>query len=399
MSSGYQTRGADAPTDHGTWHDGSIREPLQNGTSPSTKTEGRVSPVSSHTEWDPLEEIVVGRVQGTACPPWHVTLKGAAPRDSWELLEGFSGTPAEVISPELVEDGQSDLDGFLHVLEAEGIRVRRPDPVAQTAPYATPQWSSEAGYNVANPRDIFLVIGDHIIEAAPSWRSRYFEQHAYRSLLKEYFQAGARWTAAPKPELPDALFDETYEPPPPGAPARYVTNEFEPVFDAADFTRLGRDLVCIRSNTTNAFGIEWVRRLLGDEYTVHVLDVKTRQPMHIDTTIIPLAPGKVMINPEWVDAKNLPPVFKHWEVREAPQPVATPGRIYDMSSLWLSINTLMLDEERVIVEKAQEPLIRMLRDWGFKPIPVQFHNYFTFGGSFHCSTLDVRRRGTLQSYA
>jgi len=25
-------------------------------------------------------------------------------------------------------------------------------------------------------------------------------------------------------------------------------------------------------------------------------------------------------------------------------------------------------------------------------------NYKPFGGSFHCATLDIRRRGTLQSY-
>jgi len=56
------------------------------------------------------------------------------------------------------------------------------------------------------------------------------------------------------------------------------------------------------------------------------------------------------------------------------------------------------DEERVIVEKNQESLIKSLKDWGFKPIPCSFDSYFPFLGSFHCATLDVRRRGTLQSY-
>ena len=58
----------------------------------------------------------------------------------------------------------------------------------------------------------------------------------------------------------------------------------------------------------------------------------------------------------------------------------------------------MLDEERVIVEKRQEPLIKALKSWGFKPIPCSFENYFPFLGSFHCATLDIRRRGELQSY-
>jgi len=49
----------------------------------------------------------------------------------------------------------------------------------------------------------------------------------------------------------------------------------------------------------------------------------------------------------------------------------------------------MLDEERIIVEKRQEPLIKALKNWGFKPIPCAFENYFPFLGSFHCATLDT----------
>ena len=30
--------------------------------------------------------------------------------------------------------------------------------------------------------------------------------------------------------------------------------------------------------------------------------------------------------------------------------------------------------------------------------PLEFLDYVAFGGSFHCATLDVRRRGGLQSY-
>lgn len=58
------------------------------------------------------------------------------------------------------------------------------------------------------PRDILLVVGDEIIEAPMAWRSRFFEYRAYRSLLKEYFRGGAKWTTAPKPLMSDDLYDE-----------------------------------------------------------------------------------------------------------------------------------------------------------------------------------------------
>ncbi len=39
-----------------------------------------------------------------------------------------------------------------------------------------------------------------------------------------------------------------------------------------------------------------------------------------------------------------------------------------------------------------------MKDWGLEPIPCPFLHYAAFGGAFHCATLDVRRRGRLESY-
>ena len=58
------------------------------------------------------------------------------------------------------------------------------------------------------PRDILLVIGDEIIECPMAWRSRFFEYRAYRSLMKEYFASGAKWTTVPKPQMSDELYDQ-----------------------------------------------------------------------------------------------------------------------------------------------------------------------------------------------
>ena len=39
-----------------------------------------------------------------------------------------------------------------------------------------------------------------------AWRSRFFEYRPFRSLIKNYFREGGGWTAAPKPEMSDALY-------------------------------------------------------------------------------------------------------------------------------------------------------------------------------------------------
>lgn len=229
-------------------------------------------------------------------------------------------------------------------------------------------------------------------------RSRYFEAWAYRRLFTEYFKAGAKWTSAPKPQLVDAQYDLNYTPPAAGQEPRYVVNEFEPTFDAADFVRCGRDIFGQCSHVTNKLGIEWLRRHLGPGFRVHELTSRCPQAMHIDTTLAFLAPGKVMVNPDFLDIEKIRPLFKGWDVLVAPRPVSTRQTRFDVISLWANMNVLMLDEKRILVEKKQEPTINALKSWGFQPIACAFENYYPFMGSFHCATLDIYRRGTLESY-
>ena len=69
------------------------------------------------------------------------------------------------------------------------------------------------------------------------------------------------------------------------------------------------------------------------------------------------------------------------------------------------VNLLFLDslhqqlrEKRVIACREEERLIRTLTGWGFEPIPCSFYDFETIGGWFHCASVDIRRRGGLQSY-
>ncbi|MFF8228063.1 hypothetical protein [Streptomyces caelestis] len=120
-----------------------------------------------------------------------------------------------------------------------------------------------------------------------------------------------------------------------------------------------------------------------------------------DTTFVPLAPGKVLVNPEYVDVDCLPEVLNSWDVLIAPEPDPINERLLEITSMcgkWLSMNVLMIDEKRVIAERHHTGMLRALENWGFEPIPCVLLHYAPFGGSFHCATLDVRRRGTLESY-
>ncbi|WP_033308729.1 amidinotransferase [Streptomyces iakyrus] len=373
---------------------------LQNPGMPSAAGEGAeplLSPVRSHTEWDPLEEIIVGRLEGATIPSGHAVVTCNVPPWAGRL----QGLAAGFRYPRLlVEQAQQEIDAFVALLESLGVTVRRPEAVDHRRRFGTPDWTSRGFCNTC-PRDSMLVIGEEIIETPMAWPCRYFETHSYRPVLKDYFRRGARWTAAPRPQLTDELFDPDFRVPGPGEPMRYILTEFEPVFDAADFVRAGRDLFVTRSNVTNAMGIDWLRRHLGPEYRIHEIESRCRTPMHIDTTFVLLAPGKVLINPEYIDPDRLPDVLGSWDVLVAPEPDPIDERLLKITSMcgkWLSMNVLMLDEKQVIAERHHTGMLRALEKWGFEPIPCDLLHYAPFGGSFHCATLDVRRRGPLQSY-
>jgi len=341
--------------------------------------------VNSTTEWDPLEEVVVGRLDGAVFPTWQRSMEGAMPASSWRLFKDLGGTP---LPADLVAAAERELQGLVDALELEGVIVTRPDPASHTAPFSTPSWQSNGGLYSAMPRDFLMVVGDAIIEAPLSWRCRQHEGDAYRGLLKEYFRAGGRWLQAPRPQLTDELFATGPDDP-------WQITEFEPVFDAADFMRFGSDIVVQKSHVTNEFGIEWLRRAIGAEFQVHTIDTNDPHAMHIDATLMPLAPGKLLVHPE----RYVPsPLFRDWEILEAPRPALPSDWPMFFCSPWVSMNVLSLDENTVVVERHEEPLIEALTAWGFRCVPVSFRHVYTFGGSFHCVTLDVRRRGAAREY-
>lgn len=59
--------------------------------------------VNSHTEWDPLEEVIVGRVDGATIPEWHVSGKAVWPAKHWDMFRAQAGQP---FRPDLAQEGR-----------------------------------------------------------------------------------------------------------------------------------------------------------------------------------------------------------------------------------------------------------------------------------------------------
>jgi len=364
--------------------------------------------VNSWNEWDPLKEVVVGSATNSCFEP---TEPGYRPQLRGEVARGAT-FPTGAKPAELNQRANEELDGLAELLSAEGVKVHRPAVPDFSGPIVTPTFTVENQYCAACPRDVLITIGNEIIEAPMSRRARYFEYLAYRDLVYQYWNSDQQmeWTVAPKPSMSDGMYRaEFWDWPLQTRYARMHDFEFcltqdEVAFDAADLSRLGRDVLVQESMTTNRAGVRWLRRHLEPRglrvRPVHFpLDFF---PSHIDCTFVPLRPGLVLTNPDRPLADAEVDLFRRneWEFVDAPQPVSSNEEMptYCQSSKWLSMNVLSISPTKIVCEENERPLHELLDGMGFTVLTTPFRSVFEYGGSLHCATWDIHRDGTQEDY-
>src|SRR2546429_350588 len=97
--------------------------------------------------------------------------------------------------------------------------------------------------------------------------------------------------------------------------------EAEPLFDAADIGRFGKDLFVQLSLVTNRGGYRWIKQHFPN-HRVHAVTFDNAHPLHIDATWVPLRPGLVLHCGERAADPELLGYFKanDWEVVSAAPP-------------------------------------------------------------------------------
>ncbi|MBF4615474.1 glycine amidinotransferase [Curtobacterium sp. VKM Ac-1376] len=374
----------------------------------ATATDTSTTIVNSWNEWDPLEEIVVGRADNASFDPrepgYRPQIRGAA-----GSTEEFPSGPKDA---ETIRKANRELDDLSSLLRERGVTVRRPTPTDFRVGARTPDFEVATQYCSVCPRDVMITLGNQVLEATMSRRARFFEYLPYRELVRQYWTEDRRmvWTAAPKPSMADSMYrEEFWEHSREERFERMHEFEFcvgqdEPVFDAADMTRMGRDIFVQESMTTNRPGIDWLQRELEPRgFRVHPVHFPLDLfPSHIDCTFVPLRPGLVLTNPDRPIREDERAFFADngWRFIDAPEASSTNDEMprYCQSSRWLSMNLLSVSPETVICEESETALHDLLRSEGFEVLTIPFRNVYEFGGSLHCATWDVRRAGNREDY-
>lgn len=388
--------------------------------------------INSHNEWDKLLEVIVGSAEGT-----KAVLTWPRPDPIPPEVASQAAALAEEAYPRwFLDEIREDLDGLAGTIARFGVKVHRPCVHDISRMYSTPFWQS-TGNNVYNVRDLHLVVGNTVIESPSHLRSRYFEAIALYDIWYDYFEQGFRWISGPRPRLDRPVVEPYYR----NEDERVMTqedvrfmeltggridklhrlNENEIVFEAANTVRMGRDLVYLVSSSGNHKSARWLQSVLGDEYRVHTTEDIYRSS-HIDSTVLCLRPGLVMLNSTRVNEKNCPKLFDKWDkiYFEDVAPTSAPElefqknvrdkiakrlealgfqtNLNDMSSPWVGMNFLSLDQNTVIVDERQTNLMRVLEKHRLTPVPVRMRHIYTQGGGIHCATLDTVRDSKLEDY-
>lgn len=397
-----------------------LSDPSLQGSFLDTKSPNRLMKVNSYDEWSPLKEVIVGSPVHYDAQELELSFKlffhDQAYSAFWypyyehnkaTMDDANKRTPVRKFSKQYLEELNEDVEGLVTALKMAQVTVHRPTPLTEVMRFRTPYWEATT-MPALNVRDQAMIVGDEIIETAPQVRARYFENDLLKPIFYHYFRGGSRWSSMPRPMMTDRSFDTSYVSGQnvPAIQAVYSQESsefdtgFEIMFDSAQCLRFGKDILVNVSTENHELGLKWLERHFEGRFRFH--RVYRLNDNHIDSTILPLRPGLLLLRNPSV-REQIPESLQKWDVIYPPEPTENIFPHYDddelvLTSTYIDLNVLSIDENTVVVNSLFPELIRTLERHGFTTIPVRHRHRRLFSGGFHCFTLDTVRAGGAEDY-
>lgn len=304
--------------------------------------------INTVNEWDPLESIVVGDITYANWPTSDPVFAEESKKTTWRETP----VPAGPVPQFIIDQVSRELDTLSETLLRYGATVHRPKIMNFVANHGL--------YNYC-PRDRLLIWGDTVVDVNMMYPCRNQEIENYERILE---QAG---TIIKMPRNQGMILD------------------------AANICRLGDAWLFLESASGNRYAYEWLCKQFPQ---VKIELCNFYAGVHIDSTVVPLRQGLVMLNASRVNEKNCPDILKDWEKIWITDEMVVPQNFYQYpyASKWIAMNMLALDPETVIVDAQQTHIITVLKQHGIDSIPLELTHSRTLGGGFHCVTLDTRRQ-------
>lgn len=302
--------------------------------------------IYTRDEWSPLKKIVVGIATDANWPVTDPVFAKESEKTTWKTTP----VPRGPVPQRIIDETNEDLDTLAATLISLGVKVVRPD---------TLNFQVHDGMSNYCPRDRLLIWGDTVIDPAMLYPCRDMELQCYHDIL----QSAGRVIHMPRDQ--------------------------GMIMDAANVCRLGNSMLFLESASGNRAAYDWLCTQFPD---VDIELCNFYAGVHIDSTIVPLRPGLVLLNSSRVKFDSVPRVFEGWHKIWVTDVVAQDFYQYPYASKWIGMNMLAVDTHTVICDAAQTALIKTLETYKFDVVPLQLRHSRTLGGGFHCVTLDLVRQ-------
>jgi scyllo-inosamine-4-phosphate amidinotransferase 1 len=301
--------------------------------------------ISSFNEWDPLKSIVVGSAKYANWPTTDPVFALESEKTTWTETP----VPGGPVPEHIINEANEDLNELAKTLYNLGVEVIRPRPR---------NYQVLGGMYNYCPRDRLLIWGNTIVDPAMMYPCRDQE------IL-----------------VLDEVTHKTHD-------IRVMPRDQGMILDAANVCRLNDTWLYLESASGNRKAYDWLCEQFPQ---VKIELVNFYAGVHIDSTIVPLREGLVLLNGSRVNEDNCPRAFDFWDKVYIDDVVAQDFYQYPYASKWIAMNMLVVDPSTVIVDKHQYNLIKLLESYKFTVIPQELRHSRTLGGGFHCVTLDLLR--------
>ena len=301
--------------------------------------------IKTYNEWSPLRRIVVGSATDANWPVNDTVFAKEGEKTTWRE----SPVPRGPVPQRIIEETNEDLDSLATTLMSLGVEVVRPDPL---------NFQTHDGMYNYCPRDRLLVYGSTVVDPAMMYPCRDMELQCYHDILQD-------------------------------VEVIHMPRDQGLVLDAANVCRLGNRMLFLESASGNRKAYEWLCDIFPD---VEIELCNFYSGVHIDSTIMPLREGLVLLNASRVTFDNVPRVFDGWHKIWVNEVVAQGFHEYPYASKWIAMNMLVVDPHTIICDRNQTELIKTLKSYRFQVIPHELRHSRTLGGGFHCVTLDLIRQ-------
>ena len=302
--------------------------------------------ISSYNEWDRLRRVVVGRADHANWPVNDSVFAQESKKTTWKETPVPSGPVPQWI----IDEANEDLQILSDTLTSLGVVVERPDPCLN--------FQTHDGLSTYCPRDRLLAYGSIILDPAMMYPCRDMEIQCYHDIVAE----ADRVVTMPRDQ--------------------------GMVLEAANICKLNDSWLVLESSGCNAAALAWLRVQFPD---VNIETCNFYAGVHIDSTIVPIRDGVVLLHGERVNDSNCPEVFRGWDKIYVNDVVAQDFYQYPYASKWVGMNMLAVNPNTVIMDAAQIEIRQQLEQRGFDVIPLRLRHSRTLGGGFHCVTLDLHR--------